>query len=116
MDKLAAFKFVPSAAAKTGRKSYPILAHTSSRQAASSLPKAGFASQFIGKQKSEIIVDSSSITSKQSKVSSDTDPDKLKIWHWNVNGLKLILKRKLLQKFLASYRPRILCLNETKMS
>jgi exonuclease III len=38
------------------------------------------------------------------------------IWHWNVNGLKTIMKGNKLQEFLSLYKPKILCLNETKIS
>ena len=50
-----------------------------------------------------------------SKQKSD-ESSALKIWHWNVNGLKLVLKRKTLQSFLKVHSPTILCLNETKLS
>ena len=33
-----------------------------------------------------------------------------------MNGLKLVLRRKTLQKFLQTYNPKILCLNETKLT
>jgi len=39
----------------------------------------------------------------------------MNIWHWNVNGLKTILKKNKLQVFLDTYKPKILCLNETKL-
>ena len=38
------------------------------------------------------------------------------IWHWNVNGLKTILKKNKLQEFIKTFRPSILCLNETKIN
>jgi exonuclease III len=39
----------------------------------------------------------------------------MNIWHWNVNGLKTILKKNKLKVFLETYKPKILCLNETKL-
>ena len=32
-----------------------------------------------------------------------------------MNGLKLVLRRKTLQSFLEAYKPKVLCLNETKL-
>ncbi|MBR0242778.1 exodeoxyribonuclease III [Candidatus Saccharibacteria bacterium] len=38
----------------------------------------------------------------------------LKIFSWNVNGIRAVLKKGALQKFLEEYKPDILCLQEIK--
>lgn len=38
----------------------------------------------------------------------------LKIFSWNVNGLRAVLRKGELQKFLAEYQPDVLCLQEIK--
>ena len=38
----------------------------------------------------------------------------MKIYSWNVNGLRAVLKKGALQKFIAQEQPDILCLQETK--
>lgn len=38
----------------------------------------------------------------------------MKIYSWNVNGVRAVLKKGALQEFLAQYKPDILCLQETK--
>lgn len=38
----------------------------------------------------------------------------MKIYSWNVNGIRAVLKKGVLQKFLLDYDPDILCLQETK--
>ena len=38
----------------------------------------------------------------------------MKIFSWNVNGIRAVLKKNLLQPFLDAHRPDILCLQETK--
>jgi exodeoxyribonuclease-3 len=38
----------------------------------------------------------------------------MKIYSWNVNGLRAVLKKGDFQKFIAKHRPDILCLQETK--
>ncbi len=38
----------------------------------------------------------------------------LKIFSWNVNGLRAVLRKGALQDFVSEYRPDILCLQETK--
>lgn len=40
--------------------------------------------------------------------------DKMKIFSWNVNGLRAVLKKGALQSFIKEYDPDILCLQETK--
>lgn len=37
-----------------------------------------------------------------------------KIYAWNVNGIRAVVKKGEFQKFMAKYDPDILCLNETK--
>ncbi|MDQ3094141.1 MAG: exodeoxyribonuclease III [bacterium] len=38
----------------------------------------------------------------------------MKIYAWNVNGIRAVVKKGEFQKFMAEYNPDILCLNETK--
>lgn len=38
----------------------------------------------------------------------------LKIFSWNVNGIRAVLRKGALQNFISDYRPDILCLQETK--
>jgi exodeoxyribonuclease-3 len=38
----------------------------------------------------------------------------LKLFSWNVNGIRAVLKKGLFQPFLDAYRPDIVCLQETK--
>ena len=38
----------------------------------------------------------------------------MKIFSWNVNGLRAVIKKGALQKFLSEYQPDILCLQEIK--
>ena len=38
----------------------------------------------------------------------------MKIYSWNVNGIRAVLKKGLFQSFLRAHRPDILCLQETK--
>lgn len=40
--------------------------------------------------------------------------DMLKIFSWNVNGLRAVIKKGALQSFISEYQPDILCLQETK--
>lgn len=40
--------------------------------------------------------------------------NRLKIFSWNVNGLRAVLKKGALQQFIENYNPDILCLQETK--
>jgi exodeoxyribonuclease-3 len=39
---------------------------------------------------------------------------RMKIYSWNVNGIRAVLKKGSFQKFLADHQPDILCLQETK--
>ena len=45
-----------------------------------------------------------------------TSPNKhtYRIFSWNVNGLRAVLRKNALQPFIADFRPDILCLQETK--
>lgn len=38
----------------------------------------------------------------------------MKLFSWNVNGIRAVVRKGELQKFLADYQPDILCLQETK--
>jgi len=38
----------------------------------------------------------------------------MKIYSWNVNGIRAVHKKGLFQSFLQAHRPDILCLQETK--
>ncbi len=38
----------------------------------------------------------------------------MKIYSWNVNGIRAVVKKGEFQKFMAKYQPDILCLQETK--
>lgn len=38
----------------------------------------------------------------------------MKLYSWNVNGIRAVLKKELLQKFIDEHDPDILCLQETK--
>jgi exodeoxyribonuclease-3 len=38
----------------------------------------------------------------------------MKIYSWNVNGIRAVLKKGTFQKFLAEHQPDVLCLQETK--
>lgn len=40
--------------------------------------------------------------------------DMLKIFSWNVNGLRAVIRKGALQDFIGKYEPDILCLQETK--
>src|SRR5216683_1438376 len=38
----------------------------------------------------------------------------MKIYSWNVNGIRAVVKKGLLQPFMEQHQPDILCLQETK--
>ena len=38
----------------------------------------------------------------------------MKLFSWNVNGIRAVIKKKLLEPFLERHQPDILCLQETK--
>ena len=38
----------------------------------------------------------------------------MKIYSWNVNGIRATLKKGTFQSFMATHKPDILCLQETK--
>ena len=39
---------------------------------------------------------------------------RMKIYSWNVNGIRAVVKKGTFQKFIAEHQPDILCLQETK--
>ena len=39
---------------------------------------------------------------------------KVRIFSWNVNGIRAVLRKKALQDFISEYQPDILCLQEIK--
>lgn len=57
-------------------------------------------------QKPKNIVGAAGSASRQGNV--------LRIYSWNVNGIRAVLKKGALQEFIAKERPDILCLQETK--
>src|SRR5256885_16372808 len=38
----------------------------------------------------------------------------MKIYSWNVNGIRAVVRKGALQEFMAKHRPDILCMQETK--
>jgi exodeoxyribonuclease III len=38
----------------------------------------------------------------------------MKLYSWNVNGIRAVLKKGLFQPFLEAHKPDVLCLQETK--
>ncbi len=38
----------------------------------------------------------------------------MKIYSWNVNGIRAVLKKGTFQEFMAAHQPDVLCLQETK--
>src|SRR6185437_6695550 len=38
----------------------------------------------------------------------------MKLYSWNVNGIRAVVKKGLFQKFVQAHRPQVLCLQETK--
>src|SRR5947207_3165316 len=38
----------------------------------------------------------------------------MKIYSWNVNGIRAVLKKNLFYPFLSTHQPDVLCLQETK--
>ena len=44
----------------------------------------------------------------------DFPSEKVHIWHWNINGLKSVVDKGLLQKFMKETNPDIVCFNEIK--
>ena len=49
------------------------------------------------------------------KIPADFDKDQVKIYTWNVNGIRAVLSKNELQGFFKKYDPDILSLNETKV-
>ncbi len=54
------------------------------------------------------------ISAKPSKNATLKEVDMLKIFSWNVNGLRAVIRKGALQKFIQEYQPDILCLQEIK--
>src|SRR5690606_15867872 len=42
------------------------------------------------------------------------EAQRMKIYSWNVNGIRAVIKKGVLQPFIATHQPDILCLQETK--
>jgi exodeoxyribonuclease-3 len=38
----------------------------------------------------------------------------MKLYSWNVNGIRAVIKKGLFQRFIEAHRPQVLCLQETK--
>jgi hypothetical protein len=49
-----------------------------------------------------------------SAISSGERFEKMKIFSWNVNGIRAVIKKGVFQPFLEKFRPDIVCLQETK--
>ena len=56
-----------------------------------------------------------STTVTEQKPSINPESGNLKIWAWNVNGLRATLKSNSFKTFVDEAKPAILCLNETKI-
>ena len=54
------------------------------------------------------------ISGKRLKSVTLNEVDMLKIFSWNVNGIRAVINKGALQKFVREYEPDILCLQETK--
>lgn len=54
------------------------------------------------------------INGKQLKSVTLREVDMLSIFSWNVNGLRAVIRKGALEKFIDGYQPDILCLQETK--
>ncbi|CAI2372867.1 unnamed protein product [Moneuplotes crassus] len=53
---------------------------------------------------------------EEEKYPESFETDTIKIYSWNVNGIKAVIGRKDLQSFITEHSPDILCINETKLS
>jgi hypothetical protein len=49
------------------------------------------------------------------KLGDGKTPNKLTISSWNVNGIRSVLKKSELQNYVASKKPDMICINETKI-
>lgn len=49
------------------------------------------------------------------KLGDGKTPKKITISSWNVNGIRSVLAKKDLQNYLASHKPDMICINETKI-
>ena len=45
----------------------------------------------------------------------DFSEDVIKIWNWNINGIRTGINQEYLLKFLKSHKPLIICLNEIRI-
>eukprot|EP00347_Sterkiella_histriomuscorum_P009598 403340594 len=74
---------------------------------------------FIKKQNGKDIVNDKNEEIKkevqQNLYGDASQEEPLKIWHWNVNGIRAVLKSGKFQEFCEKAQPHILCLNETKI-
>ena len=48
-------------------------------------------------------------------VPKDFDTSTVKIWSWNINGIRQTMSKNIIQDFFKEYDPQILCINETKI-
>jgi exodeoxyribonuclease III len=71
------------------------------------------------KAKSKKFVVGAATTGKSSshrwKLGDGKTPNKLTISSWNVNGIRSVLKKSELQNYVASKKPDMICINETKI-
>ena len=99
MEKLSQFKFTPSAL----RKSLP----ASSRLRAQDFSKVPVLDTPLPQPEQ---------LATQPKHCPAKPPDnEFTLWHWNVNGIKRVIKNESLTQFLQMYQPPLLCVNETKI-
>lgn len=54
------------------------------------------------------------INAKRLKNETSREEGMLKLYSWNINGIRAVLRKGALQKFLEEYRPDALCLQEIK--
>lgn len=54
------------------------------------------------------------ISAKQSKSATLNEADMLRIFSWNINGLRAVLRKGALQEFIEKEKPDVLCLQEIK--
>ena len=52
---------------------------------------------------------------EETKIPADFTQDSVKIYTWNVNGIRAVISKNELQGFFKKYDPDILSLNETKV-
>ena len=54
------------------------------------------------------------ISARPLKNATSNEVNMLRIFSWNVNGIRAVLRKGELQKFIEKYQPDILCLQEIK--